>query len=131
MKKFHEKQYGRIFTDKEQSIKRIKSVIKKMDGFEYDYLPDNLITVFNGAFDCVYNSKFYALDLDALVENYMENGIVCGYVVARVKYNEYNGDPLTEIEQPTIDNCIKQFYLGGFWTKDQVFKHYGLEYLNN
>lgn len=44
---FPRKGYGRIFVEKESDIPVVKEIIRKMDEFEYDYLPEKLIAVFN------------------------------------------------------------------------------------
>ena len=44
---FPRKGYGRIFVEKEEDISKVKEIICKMDEFEYEYLPPELITVFN------------------------------------------------------------------------------------
>ena len=44
---FPRKGYGRIFVEKESDILVVKEIIRKMDEFEYDYLPEGLIAVFN------------------------------------------------------------------------------------
>src|SRR5574344_1162266 len=44
---FPRKEYGRIFVEKESDIPIVKEIIRKMDGFEYGYLPEDLIAVFD------------------------------------------------------------------------------------
>ena len=44
---FPRKGYGVIFVEKEEDIPKVKEIIKKMDEFEYSYLPEKLIQVFN------------------------------------------------------------------------------------
>ncbi len=44
---FPRKEYGRIFVEKESDIAAVKEIIKKMDAFEYEYLPDDFISVFS------------------------------------------------------------------------------------
>jgi hypothetical protein len=44
---FPRKGYGRIFVEKESDIPIVKEIICKMDEFEYEYLPGDLITVFD------------------------------------------------------------------------------------
>ena len=44
---FPRKGYGRIFVEKESDIPKVKEIIRKMDDFEYGYLPEDLIAVFN------------------------------------------------------------------------------------
>ena len=75
---FPRKAYGRIFVEKEADISKVKDIIRKMDEFEYDYLPEKFITVFDSnikAFsdgskhfwmDFAYTHKFDSLDLNEL-----------------------------------------------------------------
>lgn len=44
---FPRKGYGRIFVEQEKDIPKVKEIIRKMDDFEYGYLPEDLIAVFN------------------------------------------------------------------------------------
>ena len=44
---FPRKGYGRIFVEKESDIPIVKEIIRKMDDFEYRYLPEDLIAVFD------------------------------------------------------------------------------------
>lgn len=44
---FSRKSYGRILVEKEEDIPKVKEIIRKMDEFEYDYLPNGLIAVFD------------------------------------------------------------------------------------
>lgn len=79
--KFPEKHYGRIYTDKPENIYLIEQEIKKMDEFEYEYLPKDLIAVYEGQIDYVYTHKFYAIDLDELMQNLWQRGIHAFYVI--------------------------------------------------
>ena len=77
---FTRKGYGRIFVEKEEDIQKVKEIIYKMDEYEYDYLPRDLITVFNPDIrsfpkenpkdhiwvDMKYTHKFDSLDLNEL-----------------------------------------------------------------
>lgn len=44
---FPRKGYGRIFVEKEEDIEVVKEIIRKMDEYEYEYLPEKLIAVFD------------------------------------------------------------------------------------
>ena len=77
---FPRKGYGRIFVEKEEDIGKVKEIIRKMDEFEYSYLPEKLITVFSPNIktfpadnpkdhlwlDFEYTHKFDSLDLNEL-----------------------------------------------------------------
>lgn len=77
---FPRKGYGRIFVEKEEDIPLVEEIIRKMDEYEYDYLPENLITVFDPNIktfpkdnpkdyfwlDMKYTHKFDSLNLNEL-----------------------------------------------------------------
>jgi hypothetical protein len=73
--KFNRKGTGRIYTDKEENIEKIENIIKEMDEFEFEYLPKDLIAVFDGKVKCVYNYKFDELDLSELCQRCWNSGI--------------------------------------------------------
>lgn len=61
---FSRKGYGRILVQKEDDIDRVKSIIKEMDEFEYEYLPKDFIGVFEkDNVETKYTHKFDSLDL--------------------------------------------------------------------
>ena len=81
---FPRKGYGRIFVEKEEDIDKVKVIIYNMDAFEYGYLPEDLITVFDSniktfpkelpkdppkdhyCLEMKYTHKFDSLDLNEL-----------------------------------------------------------------
>ena len=74
---FPRKAYGRIFVEKPEDVEKVKSIIKQMDEFEYEYLPDDFIVPFSvetasigGKQEYVmrlqYTHKFDNLDLNEL-----------------------------------------------------------------
>ena len=73
---FDRKGYGRIFVEKQEDIQKVKDIIKEMDEFEFDYLPDDLITVFSEEnMKAVYTHKFCDLDTQLLTRLCWEKGI--------------------------------------------------------
>jgi len=86
--RFTRKGYGRIYTDSEESIAKIREIIKEMDKDEYKELPHDLIAVYDGFDIPVYNGKFYDLDLSELMERCTQRAIPCRVVVAE----EYRGE---------------------------------------
>jgi len=66
--KLFEKHEARIYTDRPENITKISDIIKEIDSLEHEYLPDDLITVFKGKIDYVYNGKFYDIDMDEVME---------------------------------------------------------------
>jgi len=75
--KLFEKHEARIYTDKLENIE----IIKEIDNFEYEYLPHNLIAVFKGKIDYVYNGKFYDIDMDEVMKRCWEEGIFAFYAI--------------------------------------------------
>ena len=80
--RFKRKGSGRIFTDSEENIAKIREMIREIDEYEYDYLPDDLVAIHPGYDQAVYNGKFYNFDLDKLAERCLHEGIPCRVVVA-------------------------------------------------
>lgn len=73
---FDRKGYGRIFVEKEYDIQKVKDIIKEMDKYEFDYLPDELITVFSEKnMKAVYTHKFCDLDIQLLTRICWERGV--------------------------------------------------------
>jgi hypothetical protein len=75
MKKFTRKGYGRIYVDKKENIEKVKEEIKTMDSFEYEYLPEEMITTIEEYPSVCYTHKFDSLDLDKLTYNLWLKGI--------------------------------------------------------
>lgn len=74
------KGYGRIFVEKEEDIEKVKEVIQEMDDYEYNYLPEKLIAVFEGKKEVIYTHKFCDLDLNDLMINCWNKGIKVFYI---------------------------------------------------
>ena len=96
---FPRKGYGRIFVEKESDIPVVKEIIRKMDEFEYDYLPEKLIAVFNPfptdnlkehlVLDMEYTYKFDSLDLNELQFRCWAAGIKVFCCMSDIKECEY------------------------------------------
>lgn len=72
---FTHKGYGRIYVEKQEDIQKVKDIIKEMDSFEYDYLPDDLIAVFTDKVITTYTGKFDDLDISVLMEKCWKQGV--------------------------------------------------------
>lgn len=83
---FLRKGQGRLYTNSKESVDRIKNIIREMDEFEYKYMPDNLIAVFEGKIEHIYTGKFDDLDLDELLKRCWNEGI---YIFFTYNPNEY------------------------------------------
>lgn len=69
------KGYGRIYVDSEENIEKVKEIIKRLDEFEYDYLPKNMIAVYTDFPNVVYIHKFSDLDMDGLTATCWGEGV--------------------------------------------------------
>ena len=82
---FTRKGYGRIFVETEEDIQRIKDIIKEIDSYEYSYLPENLITVFNNDnFESVYTHKFSDLNMTKVLHKAWSQGINCFCIFGKI-----------------------------------------------
>lgn len=79
--KLFEKHQARIYTDKQENIEKIKEVIKEIDDFEAGYIPKDLIAVFDGKIEYVYNGKFYDIDMDEVMKKCWAKGIHAFYCI--------------------------------------------------
>lgn len=74
-KTFTRKGFGRIFVDKPENIETVKQIIHGIDEFEYDYMPDDFIAVFEEYPKLVYTHKFDELDINKLTAMCFKRGI--------------------------------------------------------
>lgn len=120
---FDYKGYGRIFVEKEEDIQKVKDKIKEIDDFEYEYLPDDLISVWEGDLnDLVYNWKFDEMDIDDLCERLQMDGVKVAWIVG------YDGGILCYHNK--ISPCqAKLMYKAGFMKKHEILKEFGLDFL--
>ena len=70
------KGWGRIYTDKPENIEKIEAIIKELDEFEFEYLPEGLITVSESYPAVVYLHKFSDMDMDTLTAQCWKRGIM-------------------------------------------------------
>lgn len=82
--KFPYKKYGRIYVEKESDILVLKGIMIGMDAFEFDYLPDDLIEVFNKGSLCCNNyvGKFDEMNMGQVLYRAWLLGIKCFCVFA-------------------------------------------------
>jgi hypothetical protein len=85
--KLNRKGRARIYTDKLENIEKIKAIIKDLDEFEYDYLPKDLIAVFEGDVHYTWNHKFDSLDMDFVMQECWKQGIFAFYAIDGEYYN--------------------------------------------
>jgi len=75
MRFFSTKGQGRIYVTSLADIPKIKSIIKRMDKYEYEYLPQDIFALYSDFPAPEFTGKFDDLDLDALAVNCMQEGI--------------------------------------------------------
>ncbi len=66
MSAFTRKGFGRIYVENESLIENVKNIIKELDEFEFDYLPNDLIAPFTEYPKLVYIHKFDGLCMNKL-----------------------------------------------------------------
>jgi hypothetical protein len=66
MRTFTRGGYGRIYVRHSSDIPHVREIIRMMDQFGYEYLPDDLIAPIGKYPETVFTHKFDALDLDEL-----------------------------------------------------------------
>lgn len=119
------KGYGRIFVQKEEDIQKVKNKIKEIDDFEYEYLPDNLITVWNKDLnDLTYTHKFDEMNIDNLCEELQKGGINAAWVRGEEVQNGYYHYLLTPSQ-------AKIMYNAGFMSKHDILEDYDLDFLED
>lgn len=72
------KSYGKIYVAKKEDIQKVKDIIKQMDQYEYDYLPNDLISVFeghDGSTRLTHTHKFDGLNINELMVKCWNEGI--------------------------------------------------------
>lgn len=77
------KGYGRIYVEKQEDIQKVKDIIKATDEFEHEYLPKDLIAIFDGKKQMTYTHKFDDLDINDLIIKCWNEGIKCFYIKDR------------------------------------------------
>lgn len=92
MQQFVRKGMGRIFTDREENVNKIKEIIRQVDAYEADYMPSDLIAVYtpDDPVELVYAGKF-AIDLDALLAACREQDVTAACV---------KGQPFSDTPDP-------------------------------
>ena len=80
------KSYGAIYVKNPSDIDKVKEVIKEMDEFEYEYLPDELIKPFTDYPQVAYTHKFNDLDMDDLTAKCWAKGVLIWVFDAQQEY---------------------------------------------
>jgi hypothetical protein len=87
---FTHKGYGRIFVEKEEDIAKLHTLIKNMDEYEYGYLPQDLITVYNPEkYRSVYVHKFSDLDMGKVLKEAWRQDIHCFVVFGQIDQYDF------------------------------------------
>jgi integrase len=69
------KGYARIYVSKSEDVERVKQIIKELDEFEYEYLPEDLIAPFTEYPRLAYTHKFDGLCMNRLTAVCWKRGI--------------------------------------------------------
>ena len=80
------KSYGAIYVNNIEDIEKVKAIIKEMDEFEYEYLPEDLIKPFSEYPNVSYVHKFSDLDIDDLTAICWSRGVFIWVFDARQEY---------------------------------------------
>jgi hypothetical protein len=75
MTTFTRKGFGRIYTDSVEDCAKVRDIIKELDEFEYEYLPNDFVAPFSEYPKLKYTGKFDALDIDFLIATCWKRGI--------------------------------------------------------
>ena len=85
------KGYARIYTETADDVDKVKNIINKLDAFEYEYLPQQLIAPFSTYPNLTYTHKFDGIDMNKLSAECWKQGIKI--LVIDNGYNEFLADP--------------------------------------
>jgi len=69
------KGWARIYVDKPEDVERVKSIIRELDEFEWEYLPEDLVAPFQTYPELVYTHKFDGLCMNRLAAVCWKRGI--------------------------------------------------------
>lgn len=97
---FTRKGYGRIYVVNKEDIPKVDSIIKQMDEFEHEYLPDEFIAPFSEYPNLCYTCKFDSLDTNALTAICLKQGI--SIFCCDNGCNEYMKDSTVDILQQDL-----------------------------
>lgn len=69
------KGYARIYVEKPEDVARVKNIIKELDAFEFEYLPEKLVAPFAEYPALAYTHKFDGLCMNRLTAICWQRGI--------------------------------------------------------
>lgn len=75
MSELSHKGYARIYVPTVEDVQKVKDVIKEIDEFEFDYLPNDLIAPFSEYPALAYTHKFSDMDMNKLTAICWSRGI--------------------------------------------------------
>jgi len=76
MNTFTRKGYGRIYVYNPDDVQKVSDIIKEVDSFEWDYLPNGFIAPFSEYPSLAYTHKFCDLDIDSLTALCWSRGVI-------------------------------------------------------
>jgi len=80
---FQKKTYGRIWVQEADQVEKVNALIKEIDAFEWDYLPDDFIAVYDGDLEDVIWGHKFELDIAKLTQECLFRGIWIACVTGR------------------------------------------------
>jgi hypothetical protein len=69
------KGYARIYVEKPEDVARVEDIIKELDAFEFEYLPDKLVAPMTEYPALVYTHKFDGMCMNRLTAICWQRGI--------------------------------------------------------
>lgn len=91
------KGYGRIYVLAAEDVETVKAIIKELDPFEFEYMPDDMVAPFSEYPRVVFTRKFDSLDLDALGAACFSRGVAVWALVASGDHADRPDDAYVEV----------------------------------
>lgn len=127
--KFDYKGYGRIFVSCPEDIQIVKNKISEIDSFEYEYLPANLITVWDYNIDEVkFVGKFDQIDIDGLCRSLIGKEVKCAWVAGHEEICKGTGEKYL-FHNPLTSTQAFYMYRAGFMIKEDILREFKLDFL--
>lgn len=106
--------YGRIYTDTRKNAKKIKKLIYKIDAEEAEYLPDDLIAVYDSNEVALAKTEsFYDFDLYELYKRCVMDCIPFGYLDCNVQDDDGDKVCVNGYTSYALIDCLKMLLRTG------------------
>lgn len=80
-----EKGWSRLYVRNQDDVDRVVEIVRELDSFEFDYMPEGWVAAFDEFPNVVYTGKFGGLCMTRLVATCWSRGIACFVFDARYK----------------------------------------------